>query len=50
VGEVGLYEVDLELNPDLPTNPVMQCTIAQDVNVSNIVTVPMVNSNPPTTP
>jgi uncharacterized protein (TIGR03437 family) len=47
-GTVGLYEVDLELNPDLPTNPLTQLTIAQDVYISNIVTFPVVNPNPST--
>lgn len=47
VGEVGVFQVDLELNPDLPTNPVTQCTIAQDVYVSNIITFPVVNPNAP---
>jgi hypothetical protein len=42
-GTVGIYEVHLELNSDLPTNPAMQLTIAQDVYVSNIVTIPIVN-------
>ena len=46
-GQVGMYEVDLELNPDLPTDPFTQLTIAQDVYVSNIVTIPVVNPNPP---
>lgn len=45
-GQVGLYRVDLELNSDLPTNPRTQVTIAQDVYVSNIVTIPVVNPNP----
>ena len=45
-GEVGVYRVDLELNSDLPTNPFTQLTIAQDVYVSNIVTIPVVNPNP----
>ena len=45
--QVGMYEVDLELNPDLPTDPFTQLTIAQDVYVSNIVTIPVVNPNPP---
>ncbi len=49
-GAVGLYEVDLELNSDLPTNPQTQLTIAQDVYVSNIITFPVVNPNPPSTP
>ena len=31
----------LHLNPDLPTDPFSQLTIAQDIYVSNIVTVPI---------
>jgi hypothetical protein len=46
-GEVGLYEVHLELNSDIPTNPFTQLTIAQFTFVSNIVTLPVVNQNPP---
>jgi hypothetical protein len=49
-GAVGVYEVHLELNSDLPTDPFTQLTIAQDVFVSNIVTIPVVNPNPSTTP
>lgn len=45
-GQVGVYRVDLELNSDLPTNPFTQLTIAQDIYVSNIVTIPVVNPNP----
>ena len=41
-GSVGLYQVLLHLNPDLPTDAYSQLTIAQDVFVSNIVTVPIV--------
>lgn len=44
-GAVGLYQVVLELNSDLPTNPQTQMTIAQDVYVSNIVTFPVFNPN-----
>lgn len=40
-GMVGVYEVHLELNSDLPTNPQTQITIAQDIYVSNIVTFPV---------
>jgi uncharacterized protein (TIGR03437 family) len=46
VGQVGMYQVDLELNPDLPTNPLTQLTIAQSIYVSNIVTIPVMNPNP----
>jgi uncharacterized protein (TIGR03437 family) len=41
-GSVGLYQVLLHLNPDLVTDPYAQLTIAQDVFVSNIVTLPIV--------
>ena len=40
-GFAGLYEVHLELNSDIPTNPRTQCTIAQDIYVSNIATIPV---------
>ena len=48
-GAIGIYEVHLELNSDLPTNPATQVTIAQDVYVSNIVTFPIFNPTPSTT-
>ena len=38
-----LTQVLLHLNPDLPTDPYAQLTIAQDIYVSNIVTLPIVN-------
>jgi uncharacterized protein (TIGR03437 family) len=40
-GSVGLSQVLLHLNPDLPTDPYSQLTIAQDIYVSNIVTLPI---------
>jgi uncharacterized protein (TIGR03437 family) len=40
-GAIGIYEVLLELNSDLPTNPQTQLTIAQSFQVSNIVTFPV---------
>lgn len=46
-GEVGLYEVHLELNSDLPTNPATQLTIAQDIYVSNIIAFAVRNPNTP---
>jgi uncharacterized protein (TIGR03437 family) len=46
-GTVGLYQVLLHLNPDIPTDVFTQLTIAQDIYVSNIVTVPVVNPTPP---
>ena len=45
-GTVGIYEVVLELNSDIPTNARTQLTIAQDVYVSNVVTFPVFNPNP----
>ena len=46
-GTVGVFEVVLELNSDIPTDPRTQLTIAQDVFVSNIVTFPVFNPNQP---
>lgn len=42
-GVVGIYEVQLELNPDLPTDPFTNATIAQSFQVSNIFTIPVLN-------
>lgn len=42
-GQVGLYEVMLELNADMPTNLETQLTIAQSFQVSNIVRFPLKN-------
>ena len=47
-GTVGLYQVVLELNSDLPTNPQTQMTIAQDIYISNIVSFAVLNKNPAT--
>ncbi len=44
-GQVGLYKVLLHLNPDLTSDPLAQLTIAQDIYVSNIVVLPIVNVN-----
>ncbi|HEY1493395.1 MAG TPA: hypothetical protein VGF49_02585 [Candidatus Solibacter sp.] len=46
-GTVGVFQVLLHLNPDIPTDSFSQLTIAQDIYVSNIVTLPIVNPNPP---
>jgi uncharacterized protein (TIGR03437 family) len=40
-GSVGLFQVLLHLNPDLATDPYSQLTIAQNIYVSNIVTLPI---------
>jgi hypothetical protein len=46
-GMVGVYEIRMQLNSDIPTNPQTQLTIAQDIYVSNIVTFAVVNPNEP---
>ncbi|HLJ50232.1 MAG TPA: hypothetical protein VKU01_29665 [Bryobacteraceae bacterium] len=46
-GTVGVYEVWLQIDSTVPTNPQTQLFIAQDVFTSNIVTIPVVNPNPP---
>jgi hypothetical protein len=46
-GAVGVYELQLQLNSDIPTNPQTQLTIAQDIYISNVVIIPVVNPNPP---
>jgi uncharacterized protein (TIGR03437 family) len=43
----GVYEVQLQTDPSLPTNPVTQLYIAQNVFTSNIVTIPVVAQVPP---
>jgi uncharacterized protein (TIGR03437 family) len=40
-GAVGVFEVQLELNSGLTTDPQTQLTIAQNIFVSNIVTFPV---------
>jgi uncharacterized protein (TIGR03437 family) len=42
-GTVGTYEVTFQLNSDMPTDPLTQIYIAQDVYISNIVTFALVN-------
>ncbi len=42
-GLVGIYEVHLELNPDLASNPKTEAYIAQSYQVSNIFTIPVLN-------
>ncbi len=41
VGGIGLYQVILQLNPDLQASPAAQLTISQDIYTSNIVIVPI---------
>jgi len=47
-GMLGVYQVQLQLDDSLPTNPVTQMWIAQNVFTSNIVTIPVVAAAPPT--
>ncbi len=49
-GVVGIYEIHLELNSDLPTEDFVELTIAQDVYVSNAITFPVFNPTVITTP
>lgn len=46
VGAIGIYQVYLQLDNTLESNPFTQCTISQDIYTSNIVTVPVVQPNP----
>lgn len=41
VGGIGLYQVLLQLNPDLQPGTAAQLTISQDIYTSNIVTIPV---------
>ncbi len=42
-GLVGVYEVHLELNTDIPTNPQTSAYIAQSFQISNYFKIPVVN-------
>jgi hypothetical protein len=42
-GTVGTFQVVLHLNGEMPTDLQTPVTIAQDVYVSNVVTIPLVN-------
>jgi len=42
-GLVGVYEVHLELNSDIPTNPQTSGYIAQSFQISNYFNIPVVN-------
>lgn len=42
-GLVGIYEVHLELNTDIPTNPQTSAYIAQSFQISNYFKIPVVN-------
>ena len=44
----GIYAVQLQISTSLPTNPLTQMYIAQNVFTSNIVTIPVSAQVPPT--
>jgi hypothetical protein len=46
VGAIGIYQVYLQLDNTLESEPLTQCDIAQDIYTSNVVTVPVVQPNP----
>jgi hypothetical protein len=45
-GTFGLYRCDLLISQSLPTNPMTSLTISQEYQVSNIVTIPVVDPTP----
>ncbi|MBI3694252.1 MAG: hypothetical protein HY238_05365 [Acidobacteria bacterium] len=45
-GQVGIYQVNLILNSDLPDDPMTRLTIAQGLFVSNVITFPVRNRTP----
>ena len=49
-GMLGVYELQVQLGTNLPTNPNTQMYIAQNVFTSNIVLIPVVAATPPGTP
>jgi uncharacterized protein (TIGR03437 family) len=48
-GMLGVYEIQIQLNSSLATNPNTQVYMAQNVFTSNIVTIPVVAPIPPPT-
>jgi hypothetical protein len=46
-GSVGLYEIVLQLNPDLQPTSFAEVTISQDIYTSNIVTISVGNPTQP---
>ena len=45
-GKVGVYQINLILNSDMPDDPMVRLTIAQGLFVSNIITIPVRNRAP----
>ena len=50
VGAIGIYLVVLELNSGVAANSAAQLTISQDIYNSNVVTIPIGNTNGITLP
>ena len=48
-GTLGVYRVEIQLDPSLPTNSISQVFIAQNIYTSNIVTIPVAATGPPAT-
>jgi hypothetical protein len=46
VGLIGIYQIVMEVNSTIVTNPFTQVTISQDIYTSNIVTIPVYQPNP----
>jgi len=46
VGLIGIYQIVMEINSTIATNPFTQVTISQDIYTSNIVTIPVYQPNP----
>jgi uncharacterized protein (TIGR03437 family) len=47
VGTVGVYEIVLQLNPDVPPSDFSELTISQNIYTSNIVTIAIGNPTQP---
>jgi uncharacterized protein (TIGR03437 family) len=45
-GTIGVYEVLLQLNSSMTTDPLTNVYIAQDIYISNVVTFPLVSPSP----
>ena len=45
-GQVGVYQLNLRLNERLEDNPALPLTIAQQLFISNVVTIPVRNLRP----
>jgi len=46
-GAIGIYEVVFQIDSTVISDPHAQVTVGQDIYISNVVTIPLVNQNPP---